>query len=126
MIISILIIKNDNIKYRCLTDCPDLVKEFYIEDPEVTMMSPDEANRIRKENKILAVKDLSEGDNKRTIPNPCVTFEHAFKHYRKYLGEILCSSNANTVLCHIIMKHCNDINSQVFPLNWLCSLIEHY
>ena len=68
----------------CLVECPELIKHFYIEHPDVAMLSPDEAERIRKDNGILEVKDLSEGENKRPIPNPSYKFEHAYEHYRMY------------------------------------------
>lgn len=65
------------------SDCPELVKEFYIEDQEVAMMPLEEADYIREQNNNIKVVDLSEEENKRPIPNPCVKFEHAFEHYRK-------------------------------------------
>jgi len=61
-----------------------MLKDFYLEHPDVSCMTDEEAELLRKENKILFVEDLSEGEIKRKIPNPCVTFEHAFDHHRKF------------------------------------------
>lgn len=68
-----------------VVECPELIKEFYIEDPEVTMMSHEEADEIRKQSNNIVVNDLQDGENKRPAPNPCVKFEQAFDHYRKFL-----------------------------------------
>ena len=69
----------------CLSDCPELIKEFYIEDQEVAMMSHEEADEIRLQNNNIVVNDLSDsGETKRPTPNPCIKFEQAFKHYRKF------------------------------------------
>ena len=58
------------------------MKEFYTEDPQVTMMAEEEADRIRHDNNKISVVDLADGDHKRPTPNPCIKFEHAFQHYR--------------------------------------------
>ena len=69
----------------CLSDCPELIKEFYIEDQEVAMMSHEEADEIRRQNNNIVVNDLSDsGETKRPTPNPCIKFEQAFEHYRKF------------------------------------------
>ena len=69
----------------CLTDCPELIKEFYIEDQDVAMMSHEEANEIRLQNNNIVVNDLSDsGETKRPPPTPCIKFEQAFEHYRKF------------------------------------------
>ena len=69
----------------CLPDCPELIKEFYIEDQEVAMMSQEEADEIRLQNNNIVVNDLSDsGETKRPTPNPCIKFEQAFEHYRKF------------------------------------------
>ena len=69
----------------CLSDCPELIKEFYIEDQEVAMMSHEEADEIRLQNNNIVVNDLSDsGETKRPTPNPCIKFEQAFEHYRKF------------------------------------------
>ena len=39
----------------------------------------------RQDNKAIAVVDLSKEE--RRIPNPVVTFEQAFKRYRKFSGK---------------------------------------
>lgn len=67
-----------------VTDCPELIKEFYIEAPEVAMMSKEEADQIRLQNNNITVNDLTDSENKRPTPNPCIKFEQAFEHYRKY------------------------------------------
>lgn len=59
-----------------------MIKEFYIEHPEVAAISPEEADYIRQQNNNITVVDLSDGDEPRPAPNPCVKFEHAFEHYR--------------------------------------------
>ncbi|XP_060077446.1 probable ATP-dependent RNA helicase DDX53 [Ylistrum balloti] len=66
---------------------PDIRKEFYIEDPAVSNMYPDDVKKFRKENNNIIVMDLSkEGD--RRVPNPVQSFEHAFQHYPEILDTI--------------------------------------
>ncbi|XP_069127188.1 probable ATP-dependent RNA helicase DDX53 [Argopecten irradians] len=66
---------------------PDIRKEFYIEDPSVANMYPEDVKKFRKDNNNIIVMDLSkEGD--RRVPNPVQTFEHAFQHYPEILDTI--------------------------------------
>ena len=83
--LSPIILSFEFIIYVCLSDCPELIKEFYIEDQEVAMMSHEEADEIRLQNNNIVVNDLSDsGETKRPTPNPCIKFEQAFEHYRKF------------------------------------------
>uniref|UniRef100_K1QDP9 Putative ATP-dependent RNA helicase DDX43 n=1 Tax=Magallana gigas TaxID=29159 RepID=K1QDP9_MAGGI len=69
---------NEKLKFK---DLPEIRKNFYIEDPSVANMHPEEIAHIRKTNNDIIVKDLSKDGDKR-IPNPVRTFEEAFQHYR--------------------------------------------
>ncbi|XP_061166109.1 probable ATP-dependent RNA helicase DDX43 [Saccostrea echinata] len=75
---------NEKIKFEGL---PEIRKNFYIEDPAVANMHPEEVAHIRKTNNNVIVKDLSKEGNKR-IPNPVRTFEEAFQHYPEILDTI--------------------------------------
>ncbi|XP_062570833.1 probable ATP-dependent RNA helicase DDX43 [Saccostrea cucullata] len=75
---------NEKIKFEGL---PEIRKNFYIEDPAVANMHPEEVAHIRKTNNNIIVKDLSKEGNKR-IPNPVRTFEEAFQHYPEILDTI--------------------------------------
>ncbi|XP_021914078.1 probable ATP-dependent RNA helicase DDX43 isoform X2 [Zootermopsis nevadensis] len=67
--------------------CPPLLKDFYIEDPHVASMLPEEVQKLRKEkNNIVVTYVFEEGEN--AIPNPVRTFEQCFAHYPDILEEI--------------------------------------
>lgn len=61
---------------------PPVVKAFYYEDPEVASLTPKEVNQFRASNNNIMVSHFNE-KNDNPIPNPIITFEHAFSHYRK-------------------------------------------
>ncbi|XP_034314075.2 probable ATP-dependent RNA helicase DDX43 [Magallana gigas] len=75
---------NEKLKFK---DLPEIRKNFYIEDPSVANMHPEEIAHIRKTNNDIIVKDLSKDGDKR-IPNPVRTFEEAFQHYPEILDTI--------------------------------------
>eukprot|EP00105_Crassostrea_gigas_P010018 XP_011425160.1 PREDICTED: probable ATP-dependent RNA helicase DDX43 [Crassostrea gigas] len=75
---------NEKLKFK---DLPEIRKNFYIEDPSVANMHPEEIALIRKTNNDIIVKDLSKDGDKR-IPNPVRTFEEAFQHYPEILDTI--------------------------------------
>ncbi|KAH0567041.1 probable ATP-dependent RNA helicase DDX43 isoform X2 [Cotesia glomerata] len=68
-----------------------LKKNFYIEDPQVANMSPEEAARIRQsKNNIdcrVMIEDVENPENNK-VPNPVTTFEQAFRNYPEILDEI--------------------------------------
>ncbi|XP_021379022.1 probable ATP-dependent RNA helicase DDX53 [Mizuhopecten yessoensis] len=66
---------------------PELHKEFYIEDPDVANMYPEDVKKFRKDNNNIIVMDLSK-DGDRRVPNPVQTFEQAFQHYPEILDTI--------------------------------------
>lgn len=63
-------------------------KEFYIEDPEVASMTPEEADNFRKEQNNIVVSRIESDKSNKPIPNPIQTFEQAFRHYPLILEEI--------------------------------------
>ncbi|PSN29920.1 hypothetical protein C0J52_20712 [Blattella germanica] len=67
--------------------CPPLIKNFYIENPEVANMPAEEAQRIRKANNNIVVSYVFE-DTHEPFPNPVKTFEQCFDPYPEILGEI--------------------------------------
>ncbi|GBP26645.1 hypothetical protein EVAR_18283_1 [Eumeta japonica] len=68
---------------------PPIVKEFYIEDPEVAAMSPTDVKKWRRANHDIQVKrTFDDKPGLRPIPNPVLTFEQAFQHYPEILEEI--------------------------------------
>lgn len=70
--------------------CPQLVKNFYQELPEVANMSPDEvaAFRLASNNIVVDRTFKDEGKPSDPIPNPCQSFEHAFHAWPELLEEI--------------------------------------
>ncbi|XP_013139757.1 PREDICTED: probable ATP-dependent RNA helicase DDX53 [Papilio polytes] len=68
---------------------PAIVKNFYKEDPEVANMSPKQVAKWRHANFDIQVKRTFEDrTDLKPIPNPVLTFEHAFKDYPEILAEI--------------------------------------
>ncbi|PNF17555.1 hypothetical protein B7P43_G15556 [Cryptotermes secundus] len=67
--------------------CPPLHKDFYIEDPEVANMLPEEVQRFRKANNNIVVSYVFD-EVESGIPNPVQTFEQCFAHYPEILEEI--------------------------------------
>lgn len=70
--------------------CPQLIKNFYNELPEVTHMTPDEVSAFREANNNIVVdRTFKEVDKPAVpIPNPVTTFEQAFHDYPELLEEI--------------------------------------
>lgn len=70
--------------------CPELIKNFYKELPEVANMSPDEVSafRLASNNIVVDRTFKDEGKPSDPIPNPCQTFEQAFGHWPELLEEI--------------------------------------
>lgn len=85
---------NDMSKWK---DFPPVIKEFYHELPEITMMSEDEIQALcaQKNNIVVSWFDPSKNEeyeqkNNRPlkIPNPIYDFVHAFHNYPDILQEI--------------------------------------
>lgn len=71
-------------------NCPVLVKDFYIEDSEVTNMTDEDVEKFRLENKNIQVSRTfsKEGEEAKPMPKPTTKFEHAFKAFPDLMGEI--------------------------------------
>ncbi|KPJ09026.1 putative ATP-dependent RNA helicase DDX43 [Papilio machaon] len=70
---------------------PPIVKNFYIEDPEVSSMSPNQVEQWRRANFDIHVQIRRTCDKQldlKPIPNPVLTFEQAFKNYPEILDAI--------------------------------------
>ncbi|XP_049517454.1 probable ATP-dependent RNA helicase DDX43 isoform X2 [Dermacentor silvarum] len=67
-----------------------IVKNFYVEDPEVASMSADAAASFRATNNNIVVKYLGPEQQQRpdVATNPVTTFEQAFSNYPEILDEI--------------------------------------
>ncbi|KAL1514231.1 hypothetical protein ABEB36_003519 [Hypothenemus hampei] len=68
---------------------PPIIKNFYVEHPDVTNMSDEEVQRFRLENNKIVVNRTfdKEGEDK-PIPKPVKTFAQAFHNYPEILEEI--------------------------------------
>ncbi|XP_066995104.1 probable ATP-dependent RNA helicase DDX43 isoform X2 [Anabrus simplex] len=67
--------------------CPPLDKDFYVEDPDVADMNPEEVSQFRKANNNIVVSHTF-GEGTEPIPNPIRTFEQCFSTYPEILDEI--------------------------------------
>ena len=67
-----------------------IVKNFYVELPEISNMSETEVERLREQNNNIVVKRTFAKENvpERPIPNPVTTFDQAFHNYPEILDEI--------------------------------------
>lgn len=67
-----------------------ILKDFYVESPEVSDFSPLEVEEIRKDKNCITVEQLSDDKEmlRKFIPNPVLTFEHAFHNYPEILDTI--------------------------------------
>ncbi|XP_065891815.1 probable ATP-dependent RNA helicase DDX53 isoform X2 [Dysidea avara] len=83
---------------------PEVKKNFYFEDPQVSQLTPQEVSQIRADNNNITVADLSSLN--RPIPNPVRTFEEAFKHYPDILKAISSAGFAKP----------SPIQSQAWPI----------
>lgn len=69
--------------------CPQLLKNFYEEHPEVTSMSDDEVRNFRKESlNIVVARTFDPEATPESLPKPCTKFEHCFSAYPELLSEI--------------------------------------
>ena len=65
---------------------PPIVRNFYIEHPEIAAMSLEEAAAFREANNNILVQWFDECDQ--PLPKPCPKFEHAFESYPEIMAEI--------------------------------------
>lgn len=69
--------------------CPKLVKDFYLEDPEVTNMSEEDVAKFREENKnIVVARTFADESSNEAMPKPTTKFEHAFSKFPDLMAEI--------------------------------------
>ncbi|XP_064605795.1 probable ATP-dependent RNA helicase DDX43 [Liolophura sinensis] len=66
---------------------PRIEKNFYIEDPEVANMYPEDVARFRKANNNIVVTNMHK-ESAGQIPNPVKTFAQAFRHYPEIMEQI--------------------------------------
>ncbi|CAO1425302.1 unnamed protein product [Diamesa serratosioi] len=68
---------------------PVLLKNFYVEHPEVTKMSDVEVQNFRKESlNIVVARTFDPEATPESLPKPCTKFEHCFEAYPELLTEI--------------------------------------
>ncbi|XP_061767298.1 probable ATP-dependent RNA helicase DDX43 isoform X2 [Nerophis ophidion] len=77
--------KYEELKWK---ELPPMKKNFYTEAKSVSLLTSEEVSDWRKENNNIFVDDLTEGGNKRIIPNPCRTFLEAFELYPEIMDNI--------------------------------------
>lgn len=69
--------------------CPLMVKNFYIEHPDVTNMTDEEVEKFRADNKNITVtRTFGEGNSDEPMPKPTTKFEHAFEKFPDLMTEI--------------------------------------
>uniref|UniRef100_V5HMB1 RNA helicase n=2 Tax=Ixodes ricinus TaxID=34613 RepID=V5HMB1_IXORI len=84
-----LIADSDQERERKWNSLPPIIKNFYIEDPEVAAMSPEQVAAFRLKNNNIVVNRLDEKEGSAPVPtNPVATFEQAFAHYPEIMNEI--------------------------------------
>jgi len=66
---------------------PQIKKNFYIEDPDVANLEPDEVAKIRLENNNIMVQNF-DIEKEVVVPNPISTFEEGFAHFPDILSEL--------------------------------------
>ncbi|XP_025405946.1 probable ATP-dependent RNA helicase DDX43 [Sipha flava] len=76
----------ENLKKK-LAALPPIVKDFYKEHPEVSMMSDEEVEHFRVSKNNIMVKYIDE-NNVNPIPKPVLKFSHAFEDYPDILIEM--------------------------------------
>lgn len=70
-------------------NCPKLIKDFYIEDAEVTNMSDEDVEKFRLENKnIVVARTFAAEGSTEPMPKPTTKFEHAFAKFPDLMAEI--------------------------------------
>lgn len=65
-----------------------IVKEFYVEHPEITKMTEKEVEEFRLENNNIVVDRTFKNESSKPIPKPVKSFYHAFHNYPEILEEI--------------------------------------
>lgn len=69
--------------------CPVMIKDFYVEDTEVTNMSDEDVDKFRLENKNIQVsRTFTKEGESQPMPKPTTKFEHAFSAFPDLMGEI--------------------------------------
>ena len=70
--------------------CPLLIKDFYVEHPEVTEMKDEDVEKFRIENKniVVARTFAKEEESTDPMPKPTTKFEHAFEKFPDLMTEI--------------------------------------
>lgn len=76
----------ENLKKR-LAAMPPIIKDFYKEHPEVSMMKDEEVEDFRVSKNNIMVKYIDE-KNLSPVPKPVLKFSHAFEDYPDILVEI--------------------------------------
>lgn len=72
---------------RRWAQCPELIKNFYVEHPEVSKMTEAEADAFRLENNNIVIKNFDE-QSEAPIMKPCPQFYHAFEKYPDIMATI--------------------------------------
>lgn len=70
-----------------LPTLPPIIKNFYQEQPEVSMMTNQEIENFKLSKNNIMVKHIDE-NNTEPIPKPVLSFSHAFKNYPEILEQI--------------------------------------
>lgn len=69
--------------------CPKMIKDFYVEHPEVTNMCNEDVEQFRKDNKnIVVARTFADESSTEEMPKPTTKFEHAFEKFPDLMGEI--------------------------------------
>jgi len=66
---------------------PPIIKDFYKEHPEVTMMTDQEVEDFRMSKNNIMIKYIDE-NNVKPLPKPVLKFSHAFGDYPEIIEEI--------------------------------------
>ncbi|XP_050031211.1 probable ATP-dependent RNA helicase DDX43 isoform X1 [Dermacentor andersoni] len=85
-----LIAESDEQREKRWASLPPILKNFYIEDPEVACMSAEDVEAFRLANNNIVVKYLGPEEQApvNIASNPVTTFEQAFSNYPEILNEI--------------------------------------
>lgn len=69
--------------------CPIMVKDFYVEHPDVNSMTQEQADQFRKDNKNIVVsRTFAKEESTEVMPNPTTKFVHAFEKFPDLMAEI--------------------------------------
>jgi len=79
--------EQDEYLQKKLAALPPIIKDFYKEHPEVSVMSDEEVEDFRLSKNNIMVKYIDE-NNTKPIPKPVLKFVHAFGDYPEILEEI--------------------------------------